>query len=300
MQESRQRRPPEPLGGPQRGAVPRAVPLAPPRRGGIRGLPLLAVLGVALLALRLGVRVVTLVKTRGAAVEAANQQQEQQQRLQQSDSRKAQAPSVLSKAQLAQADGSDGRPVYLSILGDVFDVSSKPEFYGKGSGYHHFVGTDGSRAFVTGEFEGPPRAEVLDLSPEDVHGIVGWRDFYFRTYPHKGRAEGLYYTAAGEPTDTLRQVEARAAEGARLKEEKAKEVAKYTSCGMKYTTAEGGKVWCETGMYPRKLFDGMDGGAASFRCVCMNDIGWSDLLQVYPDCDPDSSTCQTAPPLEES
>jgi hypothetical protein len=66
------------------------VPLAPPRRGGIRGLPLLAVLGVALLALRLGVRVVTLVKTRGAAVEAANQQQEQQQRLQQSDSRKAQ------------------------------------------------------------------------------------------------------------------------------------------------------------------------------------------------------------------
>jgi hypothetical protein len=109
-------------------------------------------------------------------------------------------------------------------------------------------------------------------------------------------------------------------------------------------------VWCETGMYPRKLFDGMDGGAASFRCVCMNDIGWSDLLQVsasntsigasfpagpnarysqlsslagplagpgngcfidcscpaanalqvYPDCDPDSSTCQTAPPLEES
>jgi hypothetical protein len=179
-------------------------------------------------------------------------------------------------------------------------------------------------SFCLGEFEGPPRAEVLDLSPEDVHGIVGWRDFYFRvssrnlesdlhwalrcsqpfapaheasckqqavafsgrfslrlgaaargpartrprpvhttplfvirgprpnphrpalfdlcaqTYPHKGRAEGLYYTAAGEPTDTLRQVEARAAEGARLKEEKAKEVAKYTSCGMKYTTAEGG------------------------------------------------------------
>jgi predicted heme/steroid binding protein len=67
---------------------------------------------------------------------------------------------VLSKAQLAQADGSDGRPVYLSILGDVFDVSSKPEFYGKGSGYHHFVGTDGSRAFVTGRHRGGRQGAV--------------------------------------------------------------------------------------------------------------------------------------------
>lgn len=60
----------------------------------------------------------------------------------------------------------------------------------------------------------------------------------------------------------------------------------------------GGKVWCEEGHYPRKLFDGMDQGAASWRCVCMEGIGWSDLLQVYPDCSPEASECVTSPPAE--
>jgi predicted heme/steroid binding protein len=57
---------------------------------------------------------------------------------------------VFTRQQLAAFGGARGAPMYLSILGDVFDVSSKPEFYGEGVPYSHFVGADGSRAFVTG------------------------------------------------------------------------------------------------------------------------------------------------------
>ncbi|KAI8476806.1 MAG: hypothetical protein J3K34DRAFT_400516 [Monoraphidium minutum] len=184
----------------------------------------------------------------------------------------------------------------MAILGDVFDVSTKPQFYGPGQGYHHFAGADGTRAFVTGEFEGEPREDTEGLTEEEVHSIVGWRDFYFKEYPHVGRVEGLYYTAAGDPAPGLAAAEAAAEEGGRLKKEKEARAQEYVSCSIKYTEAEGGRVWCKEGAYPRKLFDGMDGGAASWRCVCMDDIGWSDLLQVYPDCAPDVSMCITSPP----
>lgn len=55
-------------------------------------------------------------------------------------------------------------------------------------------------------------------------------------------------------------------------------------------------MFCDPGRHPRKLFDGMDGGAAAWRCVCMEGVGWSDLLQVYPDCSPEAGACATAPP----
>jgi hypothetical protein len=29
-----------------------------------------------------------------------------------------------------------------------------------------------------GEFEGPAREDIEDLSPEEIHTIVGWRKFY--------------------------------------------------------------------------------------------------------------------------
>lgn len=208
-------------------------------------------------------------------------------------------PRIFSKQELATFSGEGGSALYLAILGDVFDVSSKPQFYAKDAGgYSHFVGADGSRAFSTGEFNGPVRPQVLDLDPMEVTGIVGWRDFYFRTYPYVGRMEGLYYTTAGDPTPELAAVEERAREGVRVREEKAREAAQYTSCSMRITAAEGGKVWCEEGHYPRKLLKDPEGAPDEFRCVCMGDIGWSDLLQVYPDCSPEDRECVTSPPHE--
>ncbi|GBF96421.1 hypothetical protein Rsub_09220 [Raphidocelis subcapitata] len=294
MSEARQRRPGG-AGLQQDEARPRPPPppLAQPRGGGV--LPLLGVLAVALLALRLGVRVVKLLKEHSAAAAAAAgggkggglplQQQP--------------GGQVFTPQQLAAFDGAGGAPMYLSILGDVFDVSSKPEFYAADVQYHHFVAADGSRAFVTGEFDAEPREDVIDLPPEDVSAIVGWRKFYFETYPHKGRLSGLYYSPEGRPTALLSEVEARAEEGERVKARKAEEAkASLVPCGVKYTEAEGGKVWCEgEDLYPRKLLEGGEGAAASWRCICSKGIGWSDSLQIYDGCAPDARECVTSPPV---
>lgn len=44
------------------------------------------------------------------------------------------------------------RPIYLAILGRVYNVDGKKEYYGPGKSYHHFAGRDGTRAFTTGDF----------------------------------------------------------------------------------------------------------------------------------------------------
>eukprot|EP00879_Flechtneria_rotunda_P007839 GHRR01008215.1.p1 GENE.GHRR01008215.1~~GHRR01008215.1.p1 ORF type:complete len:200 (+),score=77.25 GHRR01008215.1:114-713(+) len=69
-------------------------------------------------------------------------------------SSKQSAAHLITQQQLAQYKGSeDGtRPIYMAILGQVFDVSAKPEFYGPGGGYAHFAGTDGSKSFITGVY----------------------------------------------------------------------------------------------------------------------------------------------------
>ena len=60
---------------------------------------------------------------------------------------------VLTKAELKDYDGSqEGKGPYLAVLGQVFDVSKGKDHYGPGGGYSFFSGIDGSRAFVTGEF----------------------------------------------------------------------------------------------------------------------------------------------------
>jgi hypothetical protein len=62
-------------------------------------------------------------------------------------------------------------------------------------------------------------------------------------------------------------------------------------------THAGGKVWCDgEDLYPRKLLEGGDGPAATWRCICSKGIGWSDSLQIYPDCPPDHQACVTSPP----
>lgn len=61
----------------------------------------------------------------------------------------------FTRDELAEFDGRplpDGSPspLYLSVLGRVYDVSSGGAFYGTGKSYHKLVGKDATRAFCTG------------------------------------------------------------------------------------------------------------------------------------------------------
>ena len=44
------------------------------------------------------------------------------------------------------------KPIYLAVMGKVFDVSKGRRFYAEGGGYSFFTGIDGTRAFVSGNF----------------------------------------------------------------------------------------------------------------------------------------------------
>ncbi|WIA40808.1 hypothetical protein OEZ86_004486 [Tetradesmus obliquus] len=218
-----------------------------------------------------------------------------------SSSSSSSGEQLFTRVELAQYTG--GPPpakqrIYIAILGQVFDVSKAPQFYSAGEGYGHFAGTDGSKSFITGDFVGDVTDDVSELDPEACLGLVGWLDFYHKTYTYQGKLIGRFYDAAGAATAALDSLHARAKEGEALKAAREAEEANWPSCNSKWTADEGGSVWCDDGMYPRKLFMEMKGGRAVWRCACFKELGWSDVRKVYVDCYPDAHSCKTNPEAE--
>lgn len=89
------------------------------------------------------------------------------------------SPKVFTKEELKERyDGRAGRPAYLVILGEVYDVMGS-EHYKEGSGYHVFIGQDATTAFVTGKFnDGVPSDDVSLLESHQMRGIEDWIKFY--------------------------------------------------------------------------------------------------------------------------
>ncbi|CAK7230453.1 hypothetical protein SCUCBS95973_007579 [Sporothrix curviconia] len=62
-------------------------------------------------------------------------------------------PQYFTLEELAGYDGTDAsKPIYLSIDGNVFDVTAGRNYYGPAGSYRYFAGVDASRGFVTGCF----------------------------------------------------------------------------------------------------------------------------------------------------
>eukprot|EP01128_Nolandella_sp_AFSM9_P000603 TRINITY_DN10752_c0_g1_i1.p2 TRINITY_DN10752_c0_g1~~TRINITY_DN10752_c0_g1_i1.p2 ORF type:complete len:149 (-),score=39.62 TRINITY_DN10752_c0_g1_i1:134-580(-) len=91
-------------------------------------------------------------------------------------------------AQLATFRGGEGKPIYTAILGKVYDVSSKPMFYGPGGSYHVFAGHDISRALATGSLkeEDVNNSSLDGLSPQELQALEEWIST-FSKYPVIGR-----------------------------------------------------------------------------------------------------------------
>lgn len=51
-------------------------------------------------------------------------------------------------------------------------------------------------------------------------------------------------------------------------------------------------MWCEGGMHPRYTFYKQEGEEELFKCGCFEDVGWSDYRQLYPECEPEASSCK--------
>ncbi|XP_002023417.2 neuferricin homolog [Drosophila persimilis] len=195
--------------------------------------------------------------------------------------------TVLTSAELSKYNGEDGQPIYLALLGSVFDVTRGIKHYGTGCSYNFFVGRDASVAFISGEFEeyDPQTADdVLTLKPNDLLGLANWRDFYEKEYIYKGKLIGRFYDEQGEPTTYYHKYLALLEQAQIAKAEVDELRSKYPGCNIEWSEAKGTRVWCTntsgdgkerawTG-FPRKLYSR---GNKNFNCACVPE---SELDQI--------------------
>ncbi|KAG6885252.1 hypothetical protein C0993_004109 [Termitomyces sp. T159_Od127] len=85
---------------------------------------------------------------------------------------------LFSERLLAEHDGSvPGRPIYLAIDGDVYDVS-KGAAYQPGGSYAILAGVDAARAFGTGCFKTHRTYDLRGLTERELNSVNHWKSFY--------------------------------------------------------------------------------------------------------------------------
>jgi predicted heme/steroid binding protein len=124
-------------------------------------------------------------------------------------------PKRLTPAELAFFDGSEpGRPIYLAIGGEIFDVSAAPEHYKKDGGYGGFSGRDATKAFFDLCFsdECLKTAHCTNLlSANELRELDTWADFYRKEpkYPFVGYVK----YPSNPPPECVEAAKLKAAEG---------------------------------------------------------------------------------------
>ncbi|KAF9468854.1 cytochrome b5-like heme/steroid binding domain-containing protein [Collybia nuda] len=85
---------------------------------------------------------------------------------------------LFSERLLAQFDGKvEGRPIYLAIDSDVYDVSSG-KAYQPGGSYHILAGVDAARAFGTGCFKTHRTHDTRGMLESELRSLAHWKKFY--------------------------------------------------------------------------------------------------------------------------
>jgi len=188
--------------------------------------------------------------------------------------------AIFTKAELATYDGSDGSPgLYLAILGQVYDVETGKEYYAPGNGYHFFVGKDGARAFVSGQFDDAGLTDdVTGMTHGDYLGLKEWVEFYETDYKRVGVLVGRYFTSNGEVTEEWKTLQANISAAIQDRENKDVEKQVFPPCNIEWSKENGHRVWCTkksggiirnwSGL-PRRLFY----PGRSERCACVRATG---------------------------
>jgi len=211
---------------------------------------------------------------------------------------------LLTKADLKQYDGSDkSKPIYLAIFGEVFDVTKGAQHYSKADkgGYSFFSGIDGSRAFITGEFNEKGLIDDLEgLTEQQVAAVRDWADStYHKEYKYVGKLIGNFYNEKGEPTPALEKAYVMIAVHAKAEEERKSDERVFPRCNSRWSQQDGGTVWCDGKSggvdrpwagYPRVFTK--EPGAQS-RCACTRQKNLpDDRFKAYEGCDEKSTFCK--------
>jgi predicted heme/steroid binding protein len=222
---------------------------------------------------------------------------------------------VLTKEQLTLFDGSrPAKPVYLAILGRIYNVDKGRKHYAPGGGYHFFSGKDATRAFVTGDFtEEGLTDDISGLSEQELLSVIDWLKFYEKDYKLVGVLQGSYYNADKELTERGINVVESLERAQAYKDKQLKESEVFPPCNSEWQKEKGGRVWCSTKSggvkrewvgVPRKLFSSF---SKTYRCACVKNFGpplalpgedgnRGDLdnpnLREYDGCSPSSNSCK--------
>lgn len=208
---------------------------------------------------------------------------------------------IFSADELRLHNGSDpAKPILLSVLGKVFDVTDGKRFYAKGGSYSFFAGRDASRSFATGEFEEENLTDdVTDLEPEQVAAIKEWQTQFERQYKYLGKVVGRFYDAAGKATPALKKVKEKLQKAKIVVDQELEEKQQFPECNSRWTEKDGATVWCTESSggierswkgYPRQF---KSARAQNPRCACVRKKLLDDpRVRPYDGCSPDAFECQ--------
>lgn len=85
--------------------------------------------------------------------------------------------------ELGQFNGKEGRPLYVSIMGNVYDCSDATEHYGEGKEHAIFAGKDISRCMGKWMNEETELNAAWDnLSEESMKRLQEWSDRFSKKY----------------------------------------------------------------------------------------------------------------------
>ncbi|XP_026724663.1 neuferricin homolog [Trichoplusia ni] len=208
---------------------------------------------------------------------------------------------IFTNSKLAEYDGEIQKRLYLAVLGSVFDVTEGKTHYQKGASYNYFIGKDGSRALVTGNFkdESDEKDHVIDLSCNDLFTLVHWRNTYKKKYIEVGILIGRFYDRNGQETAYSREFSNKLKQCEQEKESSRKEKEKYPPCNISWSADEGTRVWCTTTSggvkrswvgVPRLLYTP---GVENPRCACINvqEQDAQGLFKEYKNCPKSATEC---------
>nr|XP_033329836.1 neuferricin [Megalopta genalis] len=168
--------------------------------------------------------------------------------------------------------------LYISILGQVFDVTKGAKHYGPGASYHVFTGRDASLAFITGEFNDKGLTDdVSSLSLQQIKALNDWVNFYKNNYIYKGKLSGRHYHEDGSPTEESYNIKRmlKQAKEVEFQEEHRKRM--FPPCNIEWNPNSGTIVWCSKKSggiardwvgVPRMLFESPN--SQQSRCACVN------------------------------
>lgn len=195
---------------------------------------------------------------------------------------------------------TNGKELYLSILGSVYDVSKGAKHYAPGGSYSFFSGIDGSRAFVTGNFKDDLNDNVDDLSDSQIADLFNWKKTYDDGYVYQGVLNSRFYNSKGEKTEELLRLEKILEKQKGYEKINAEFNTRFPSCNSEWTQEKGlTKVWCSTESggikrpwvgYPRLVYNS-NSKSEGCACVDVKDLDHPNVKK-YPKCDAKSYICE--------